>query len=120
MAVRHLRLVMAVFFLVMAGLLFFREQLFPGAAGRFRDENLALGAWLAVVLAGWNMARWYLDWSARRERRTEERGPLSARTHGRDPEKYEPNPELDFLKVPDAEKPPPGPSSSTGDSRAHS
>lgn len=111
MAVRHLRLAMGVFFAVLAVLLFFRHDLLPGLAEKFRDRNLALGAWLALALAGWNLARWYMDWSARRVPAGE--NPLKVRTVRREHAgEAEPNPDFDFTG---GGRPPAGPSAN-GDS----
>jgi len=103
MAVRNLRLALGLFFAVVAVLLFLREAIAPGLAERLKDRNLAVGAWFALVLAGWNMARWYLDWSAPRV--PAGRNPRAVRE--RNGEREEPNPDFDFT---DATRPPGGPS----------
>ncbi|HET6574031.1 MAG TPA: hypothetical protein VFG68_10545 [Fimbriiglobus sp.] len=101
MNVGVLRLGFAVFWLAVAGLLYFRERLAPGAWGK--SLNYDLGALLALALAGWNMMRWYI---ARRrvaaapglDRR---RRPLEPRDDAR-VEEY--NPEFDFNKPANPER----------------
>jgi hypothetical protein len=112
MAVRHLRLAMGVFFAVLAVILFFRHELVPWLSEKFNDQNLAMGAWFALMLTGWNFARWYMDWSARRVPVGE--NPLAVRTLGRERNgQEEPNPDFDFTG---GERPPAGPSAN-GDQR---
>src|SRR5438067_2452251 len=92
MLARNLRLGLAVFFLLMAGVLFLRHTLAPELVANMKDRNLTFGAWLALALAGWNAARWYTDWSARRDRMGA--NPLAVRTIK--PADQEPNPAFDF------------------------
>jgi hypothetical protein len=95
MAVRHLRLALGVFFICMAALLFLREELAPAFAEKMKDRHPVAGAWFALVLAGWNLSRWYTDWSARRAPAGQ--NPLAVRTHGREQNgEEEPNPDFDF------------------------
>lgn len=82
MKIRHMRLAMGLFFAAMAVLLFLRNVLFPDVAAKFRDQRLLLGAWFALVLAGWNAARWYVEWAA--ERQPRRANPLSVRTLPKD------------------------------------
>lgn len=96
MNVGVLRLGFAAFWLVVAGVVYFREQLAPGAWGQSR--NLDLGALLAVALAGWNLVRWYIG----RPRVVATPGlgrrrPLEPRD---DEQVEEYNPEFDFNKPP--------------------
>jgi hypothetical protein len=112
MAVRHLRLTLGLFFAALAVMLFLRHELLPGLAEKFRDRNLGMGAWFALALAGWNLARWYVDWSARRVPAGE--NPLAVRTLRRERNgDEEPNPEFDFTG---GERPGVGPSAN-GDQR---
>ncbi len=100
MNVGVLRLGFAVFWLAVAGVIYFRRNLAPGAwAG---DRNLDLGALLAVALAGWNLARWYIGRrrvpaAAGLEHR---RRPLEPRRGDERVEEY--NPEFDFPRQPPA------------------
>jgi hypothetical protein len=100
MKVGVLRLAFAAFWLVVAGVVYFREQLTPGAWGQSR--NLDLGALLALALAGWNLMRWYLG----RPRVSatavlERRRPLEPRSDER-VEEY--NPEFDFNRPSNPER----------------
>lgn len=78
MKVRNLRLAMGVFFAAMAVVLFLRNEIAPELAAKFRPERLTIGAWFALVLAGWNVARWYMEWAATRHPRGV--NPLSVKT----------------------------------------
>jgi hypothetical protein len=98
MWVRHWRFILGVFWLGMAIALFFRDEIFPGdVVARFRARNLTFGAWLGLLLAGWNLARWYQAKSDRARRAGGHQAPLRPRpdsTAG-----YEYNPEFDFQKM---------------------
>ena len=91
MKVRNLRLAMGVFFATMAALLFLRDEIAPELAAKFRPERLTIGAWFALVLAGWNGVRWYVEWAAARHPRGV--NALSVKTLRREDGA---NPELDF------------------------
>ena len=52
MAAQKVRFGLAVFFAVMAVLLFTRDWLWPDVAAKFKGANLNLGAWFALVMAG--------------------------------------------------------------------
>ena len=91
MKVRHLRLGLGLFFAAMAALLFLRDEIAPELAAKFRPQKLTLGAWLALTLAGWNAARWYVEWAA--ERTPRRVNPLSVKRARREDDA---NPELDF------------------------
>jgi hypothetical protein len=95
MAVRHMRLTLGLFFLAMALLLFARGWLFPGLDARFNSTRMTIGACLALVLAGVNLAKWYAGWAWYQQQAMPVRQPLQ-----RDPDAptTEPNPELDFTK----------------------
>src|SRR5829696_7221777 len=59
MAVRQLRLMLGLFFLFAGvGLLVLRFAV-PDAVARFNPTRLLIGAFLALVLAGVNLAKWY-------------------------------------------------------------
>ena len=91
MKVRNLRLAMGLFFAAMAVLLFLRNEIAPELAAKFRPERLRIGAWFALVLAGWNVVRWYVEWAAERHPRGV--NALSVKTLRREDGA---NPELDF------------------------
>jgi hypothetical protein len=91
MKVRHLRLGLGLFFAAMAALLFLRNEVAPELAAKFRNQKLTLGAWFALVLAGWNVARWYVEWASTRAPRPV--NPLSVKSLRREDG---PNPELTF------------------------
>ncbi|HVK15336.1 MAG TPA: hypothetical protein VM533_00215 [Fimbriiglobus sp.] len=102
MNVGVLRLGFAVFWLTVAGVVYFRDELVPGAWGQ--AHNLDLGALLALALAGWNLMRWYLGRRRvvaatpgldRRRRPLEPRGDARV-------EEY--NPEFDFNKPANPER----------------
>jgi hypothetical protein len=101
MNVGVLRLGFAAFWLVVAGVIYFRGELAPGAWGQSR--NLDLGALLALALAGWNLMRWYIG--RRRVATTpvldRRRRPLEPRGDER-AEEY--NPEFDFNKPANPER----------------
>jgi hypothetical protein len=100
MKVRHLRLALGLFFTAMAVLLFLRDSIAPELSAKFRSQRLTLGAWFALVMAGWNIARWYVEWAAAR---TPPRvNPLSVRTLPKGDDA--PNPELSFDPRNDGEK----------------
>jgi hypothetical protein len=92
----HWRVVLGLFWLVTAVGLFLREELLPpDLLANYRGRNLAFGAWLALLLAGWNLARWYQAESMRR-RVTSDRKPLRPQPGAAGGE-Y--NPEFDFQKM---------------------
>jgi hypothetical protein len=111
MFARHYNLALMVLWLLIAAVVFNPFGLVPERLQRRLGgpETTLVGA-LAVALAVYNFARWWANRSAYRDRSGRRPGPLSVQTLDREPEKYEPNPELDFLK------PPPG-SSANGDPR---
>jgi len=98
MRVLHWRFGLGLFWLAMAGGLFLRDELFPPELlARYQGRNLTFGAWLALLLAGWNLARWYQTESDRARRAVACREPLRPRPEaGTD---YEYNPEFDFQKM---------------------
>jgi hypothetical protein len=97
MRVFHWRVVLGLFWVVMATALFARDWLFPEELlANYRGRNLSLGAWLAFVLAGWNFARWYQTEAARLHRQPPRREPQRPRRAAAGDE-Y--NPEFDFQKM---------------------
>src|SRR5688572_8105585 len=95
MAVRQMRLVLGVFFLL-AGLTLLTLRFgAPDVVARLDSTRLLIGALLALVLAGVNLAKWYAGYLWARQRATPVRTPLQAdATASR--EEY--NPEFDFNK----------------------
>src|SRR5262245_36394357 len=94
MNVTVLRWGFAVFWLVVAGLLFFGLQIAPEA---WPDErNLVLGGVLALALAGWNIVRWYISRprTASVSALDHRRRPLEPRPQGEQTPEY--NPDFDF------------------------
>ena len=101
MALRHMRLMLGAFFLIAGiGLLVLRFG-FPDVAAKVNDPTrLLIGAFLALVLAGVNLAKWYSGWLWFQQRATPVRQPLQPDpTASGEPEF---NPEFDFGK---SEKP---------------
>jgi hypothetical protein len=97
MAVRHMRLLLGLFFLIVGvGLLILRFGM-PEAAARINDPmRLLIGAFLALALAGVNIGKWYAGWLWYEEQATPVRRPLQPDpTASAEPE-Y--NPEFDFGK----------------------
>jgi hypothetical protein len=94
----NLRLILAGVWLAVALGLFFREQLVSAdVLARYEGRNLTLGGWLALLLAGWNVARWYQTEAARARRTVSERKPIQPRREAAGG--YEYNPEFDFQKM---------------------
>ena len=97
MAVRQLRLMLGLFFLVAGiGLLVLRYGM-PDVAARVNSPTrILVGALLALALAGVNLAKWYAGYLWFQQQATPVRRPLQPDpTAPTDPE-Y--NPEFDFNK----------------------
>jgi hypothetical protein len=103
MAVRHMRLAIGLFFLVAAIGLFTLRFGFPEVGAKFNTPlRLLIGACLALVLAGVNLAKWYSGWLWFQQQATPVRRPLQS-----DPDAVEEyNPEFDFSKKNDAQDKP--------------
>ena len=103
MNVGVLRLAFAVFWLLVAALLFLRHALLPEEVlGRIDSRNIDLGGVLAVALGWWNLIRWYMSRprpQAEMPLDTRHR-PLEPRGDGERSEEY--NPEFDFTRPPPA------------------
>ena len=96
MSVRYLRLLLALFFLLAGvGLLVLRFS-FPEAIARFDPLRIFLGAIFALVLAGWNLMKWYAAMLEFERRATPVREPLQREPDAARDDR--PNPELDFGK----------------------
>ena len=76
MSVHTMRLVLGILFLLLAAAMFARRWLMPGLDERFDPLRMNLGAVLALVFAGLNLARWYAVWAYRREQATPVRTPI--------------------------------------------
>ena len=116
---RHYNLILAAVWLLIAVLLLAPEELIAPQLAKQLGGPLKFPAGvLALVLAVYNVARWWAYQSLYRNRRAAVRGnPLAVREEG---EKYEYNPELDFFKPADGEPPtPPGPSANGDHPQAH-
>jgi hypothetical protein len=93
MTVRTMRLALAVFFFLAGAALLVVRFAAPEAVAGFDPTRLLIGALLALVLAGWNLMRWYASWMAFQERATPVRRPLQP---GSDSREEEYNPDFDF------------------------
>ena len=96
MSILTMRLVMGILFLLLAAAMFGRRWLMPDLDARYDPLRMNLGAALALVFGGLNLARWYVVWSYRRAKQIAVRTPLQP-----DPSMKSPvvtNPELDFTK----------------------
>ena len=61
MFLRRYQWVLGVVWLVVAGVVLFRDAILPPAVlARMRTENGWLIVMMALVFAGWNFARWYV------------------------------------------------------------
>jgi hypothetical protein len=93
----HWRVFLGLFWLALACVLFFRTMIFSEEQlANYREANLVFGGWLALVLAGWNFARWLLAESLRQQRATPQPNPI--RTRLRRTREAEYHPEFDFQK----------------------
>jgi hypothetical protein len=106
---RHYSLVLMAVWLAVAAVLLAPDLALPERArGQVRGIGGSMAGALALVFAAYNLVRWWAAGTMARTARVARRNPLAVRR--RDDEPYEPNPELDFLRVPDADRPPPDPS----------
>jgi hypothetical protein len=98
---RHYSLVMMGLWLGTAAVLLVPDLVLPERVrGQVRGMGGSMAGALALMFAVYNFVRW---WAARSLARSRPRpNPLASRH--REDEPYVPNPELDFLRVPDAEK----------------
>lgn len=98
MAVHTMRLVLGILFLMLGTLILARRWVMPDLDARFNTTRMSLGAVLALVFGGLNLARWYAAWSYRRTRSTPVRTPLQPDPTMTRPEP--PNPDFDFTNGP--------------------
>jgi hypothetical protein len=98
MFLRRWQWLFGLFWFVVAAVLLFRHTLLPEEmAGRLDRGSPILGTLMAVVLGCWNIARWYLFYSARVRPAWAEQSPLRPAEPVREKiEEY--NPEFDFRK----------------------
>lgn len=102
MVARYYNLVLAIGWVFVAGCIFAHDLLPPQVARLFRGGEMVLVGSLALMLAVYNVVRWWANLARDRRRGSFRTHALAS--HPRDePEPYLPNPELDFLKVPDAD-----------------
>lgn len=96
MTVRHMRLTLGLFFLSAGAVLLAARFLAPERVAKAFDLlRLTLGALLALVLGGVNLAKWYAGRMAYEQMTTPVRRPLQP-DRSRDPDDNEPNPAFDF------------------------
>ncbi|MCI0701890.1 MAG: hypothetical protein L0241_12480, partial [Planctomycetia bacterium] len=77
MSVRNMRLAVGLFFLVTGVALLALLVFKPEAAGKLNSPTrLFIGALLALVLSGVNLAKWYASWLAFQQSATPVRQPL--------------------------------------------
>jgi hypothetical protein len=99
MLVNMIRLGMAFFFLMMAIAIGTRHHyLSEEILKRYSDSNLDLGVAFALLMFGWNIARWYAAFSKQRReaKLRESASPELPKAPSRTPREY--NPDLDFTK----------------------
>jgi hypothetical protein len=95
-----MRLMVALFFFVAGVSLLALRFGAPEAAARINSPTrLLIGALLALVLGGLNLAKWYAGWLAHDEATTPVRQPLQPDPSASADPEY--NPELDFSKKSD-------------------
>ncbi len=96
---RHYSLVLMGVWLATAAVLLAPDLLPDKLRGQVRGVGGSMAGALALVFAAYNLVRWWAAGTAAGRPRP---NPLAPRRRPEEP--YEPNPELDFLRVPDAEK----------------
>lgn len=106
----NLNLFMAIFWMVLGAGLVLYHWMFPGEQFlRLRWTDWSPG-WLILVLAVWNVLRWWSARAAEADRRLEE-NLVYERQHRRHPLPVErdqpPNPDFDFSSAPKPEPPKP-------------
>jgi hypothetical protein len=101
MMVRHMRLTLGLFFIIVGIALLALRFGAPEVAARINSPTrLLIGALLALVLGGLNLAKWYAGWLAYEQAATPVRRPLQPDpTATGEPEH---NPEFEFDKKDDA------------------
>jgi hypothetical protein len=99
---RNYSLILAAIWLAVAVCFAWPEILSDRVRGHLKGVGGGLVGFLAFLLAIYNVVRWWAVQSLHRHRAERARvNPLSVRKVEPEPEKYEPNPELNFIKIPD-------------------
>ena len=98
MAVRHMRLAVGVFFLILGVVLLILRFTMPELVAKFDPLRLLMGGLLALVLGCWNMMKWYAGWMWYQQQATPVRQPLQPDPTRERKEYEEPNPAFDFNK----------------------
>lgn len=98
MRILNWRVGLGLFWLMMSAMLFFRESFWPEELlAQYRGRNLNFGAWMGLILAGWNFSRWYMGESIRWQRSLRQQQPIRPQRSGE--AGYEYIPEFDFQKM---------------------
>lgn len=96
---RHYSLILMAFWIMVGVCLIFPEILPEKAREQLRVPSGGMIGALALVFAVYNLARWWAYQSLYRNRaQARAENPLAVRRIEQEPEKYEPNPELNFLR----------------------
>jgi hypothetical protein len=102
MSVLAMRFVMGLLFLILGIMIFARHWWMPELDNKYDSLRMNLGAVLALVFGGLNLARWYAAWTFQKSTQTPVRYPLRP-----DPSatpQDEPIPEFDFTRQVEREK----------------
>ena len=100
MTVRHMRLMLGLFFLIAGFALLAVRFAAPEVAARINSPTrLLIGAFLALVLGGLNLAKWYAGWMAYQHAATPVRPPFQPDPTATGEPEY--NPEFEFDKKDD-------------------
>jgi len=99
---RHYSLILMAFWLVIGVCLIVPEILPERAQQHLRVPSGSFVGMLALVFAVYNLVRWWAYQSLYRNRAAARVvNPLSVRNVEKPPEPYEPNPDLNFIKLPE-------------------
>jgi hypothetical protein len=99
-----MRLALGLFFLIAGvGLLVLRLG-FPEVLAQYDPTYLLIGAFMALVLAGVNIAKWYAGWLWYQQQATPVRRPLQPDPSANAEDEF--NPEFDFGKRPGSDDKP--------------
>lgn len=104
---RNYSLILVVIWLVVGVCLVAPDMLPERTRAHIKTANGGLIGVLAFLFAIYNFARWWALRNLYRNRAEARRvNPLSVRNIEKPPEAYEPNPELNFIKLPEDEAKP--------------